>query len=139
TNWPAIGFIDGLFREHLEEQGFGVKTEIELLKLSKQMGFVTFGFALTAEDAGLFAANGADALILNVGCTIEIKDTIEKRDQLQLSLTTAKEMLLAVDRSGRKPVTLIYGGSITDPEAFDEFLRQVPIHGYAGGSVFDRF
>ncbi len=139
TNWPAIGFIDGCFREHLEEQGLGVKAEIELLKLSKQMGFVTFGFALTAEDAGLFAANGVDALILNVGLTIEIKDTIEKRDQLQLSITKAKEMLFAVHQSGSKPVTLIYGGFITNPEDFDEFLRQVPIHGYAGGSVFDRF
>lgn len=139
TNWPAIGFVDGCFREHLEEQGFGVQAEVELLKLSRQMGFVTFGFALTAEDAGLFAANDVDALILNVGLTIEIKDTIEKRDQLQLSITKAKEMLLAVHRSGRKPVTLIYGGFITDPEDFDEFLRQVPIHGYAGGSVFDRF
>ncbi len=26
-----------------------------------------------------------------------------------------------------------------NPEDFDEFLTQVPIHGYAGGSVFDRF
>jgi two-component system response regulator HydG len=48
-------------------------------------------------------------------------------------------MLAYVFKSGRKPVSLIYGSSITEPEDFEEFLRQVPIQGYAGGSVFDRF
>ncbi|CAN5313346.1 hypothetical protein BH23BAC1_BH23BAC1_22070 [soil metagenome] len=139
TNWPAIGFIDGIFRTHLENEGFGISAEIEMLKQAKEMGFVTFGFALTADDAFNFAKNEVDALILNVGLTFEIIDTIEKRNQLQLSITKAKEMLACVNKSGRKPVSLIYGGSITEPEDFDEFLRQVPIHGYAGGSVFDRF
>lgn len=139
TNWPAIGFIDGNFRRHLENEGIGILAEVELLKQAKELGFVTFGFALSAEDAFIFANNGVDALILNVGLTIEIIDTIEKRNQLQLSITKAKEMLASVCKSGRKPLSLIYGGSITEPEDFDEFLRQVPIQGYAGGSVFDRF
>ena len=139
TNWPAIGFIDGTFRAHLENEGFGISAEVELLKLAREMGLATFGFALTPEDAYTFARNGVDALILNVGLTFEIIDTIEKKNQLQLSITKAKEMLASVGKSGRKPVSLIYGGSITEPEDFDEFMSQVPIQGYAGGSVFDRF
>ncbi len=55
------------------------------------MGFVTFGFALSAEEAYTFAKNEVDALILNVGLTFEIIDTVEKRNQLQLSITKAKE------------------------------------------------
>jgi len=139
TNWPAIGFIDGEFRAHIENEGLGIQAEVELLHKAKTMGFITFGFALTAEDANLFASNDVDALILNVGLTFEIADTIEKRNQLQLSITKAKEMITSVHKSGRKPFSLIYGGFLTDPEDFDEFLMQVPIHGYAGGSVFDRF
>lgn len=139
TNWPAIGFIDGIFRTHIENEGIGISAEVDLLKQAKEMGFVTFGFALSADDAYTFAKNDADALILNVGLTFEIEDTIEKRNQLQLSITKAKEMLASVYKSGHKPVSLIYGGSITEPEDFDEFIRQVPIHGYAGGSVFERF
>lgn len=139
TNWPAIGFIDGIFRAHLENEGFGISAEVELLKQAKEQGLVTFGFALSADDAYTFAKNDVDALILNVGLTFEIVDTVEKRNQLQLSITKAKEMLASVSKSGRKPVSLIYGGSVTEPEDFDEFIRQVPIQGYAGGSVFDRF
>jgi transcriptional regulator with AAA-type ATPase domain/predicted TIM-barrel enzyme len=139
TNWPAIGFIDGTFREHLECEGLGISSEAEMLTTAKEMGLSTFGFALTPEDAYTFAKNGVDALILNVGLTFEIIDTIEKKNQLQLSITKAKEMLARVNKSGRKPISLVYGGSITEPEDFDEFISQVPIHGYAGGSVFDRF
>ena len=139
TNWPAVGFTDGNFRAHLENEGIGIVAEVDLLKQAKDMGFVTFGFALSADDAYTFADNDVDALILNVGLTFEIEDTIEKRNQLQLSITKAKEMLASVHQSGRQPVSLIYGGPITEPEDFDEFIRQVPIHGYAGGSVFDRF
>ena len=139
TNWPAIGFIDGIFRTHLENEGLGISAEVELLKTAKKMGFATFGFALTAEDAYTYAMNEVDALILNVGLTHEVMDTIEKKDQLQLSITQANEMLASVNKSGRKPIALIYGGSITEPEDFDEFMSQVPIHGFAGGSVFDRF
>lgn len=139
TNWPAVGFIDGAFRELLEAEGMGISAEIEMLIQAKDMGFVTFGFTLSAGDAHLFAKNGVDALILNVGLTFEIQDTIEKRDQLQLSITKAKKMLTAVHKSKNTPVSFIYGGFITNAEDFDEFIRQVPIHGYAGGSVFDRF
>ncbi|RYF81565.1 MAG: Fis family transcriptional regulator, partial [Chitinophagaceae bacterium] len=139
TNWPAMGFIDGIFREHLEEEGLGIQAEVTMLKLAKQMGFVTFGFALSAEDACIFAENDVDALILNVGLTFEIDDTIEKRNQLQLSITKAKEMLSMVHSTGHKPFSLLYGGYVTKPEDFDEFLKQIPFHGYAGGSVFERF
>lgn len=139
TNWPAIGFIDGTFRAHLENEGLGISAEVQMLKQAKELGLMTFGFALTAEDAFTFAKNDVDALILNVGLTFETVDTIEKRNQLQLSITRAKEMLVQVSSSGRTPLTIVYGGPITQPEDFEEFLKQVPIHGYAGGSVFDRF
>ncbi|WP_220020866.1 phosphoenolpyruvate hydrolase family protein [Arenibacter sp. ARW7G5Y1] len=139
TNWPAVGFIDGNFRSHLDAEGIDIYSEVEMLKQAKEFGFVTFGFALSAEEAFIFAKNGVDALILNVGLTFEIQDTIEKRNQLQLSITKAKEMLSRVHESGREPFSLIYGGSITEPEDFVEFFKQVPIKGYAGGSVFERF
>jgi two-component system response regulator HydG len=139
TNWPAVGFFDGNFRTHLENEGFGIAVEVEMLKLAKKLGFATFGFALSAEDAFVFAKNDVDALILNVGLTFETVDTIEKRNQIQLSITHAKKMLAHISTSGRTPLTIVYGGPITQPEDFEEFIRQVPIHGYAGGSVFDRF
>ncbi|RCH56060.1 Fis family transcriptional regulator [Mucilaginibacter hurinus] len=139
TNWPAIGFIDGAFRDHLEAEGLGIEAEVAMLQQAGEMGFVTFGFALSAEDACTFAKSNVDALILNVGLTFEMDDAIEKRNQLQLSITKAKEMLTMVHDTGHKPFSLLYGGYVTKPEDFDEFLKQIPLHGYAGGSVFERF
>lgn len=139
TNWPAIGFFDGAFRAHLEDAGLGIASEIEMLKQAKKRGFVTFGFVLSADDAYAFAKSGVDALILNVGITSELEDIIEKRNQLQLSITKGKEMLASAHKSGNKPFSLVYGGAITEPEDFAAFLDQVPIDGYAGGSAFERF
>lgn len=139
TNWPAIGFIDGNFRSHLENEGLGTQNEINMLKQAQKMGFATFGFVLSADEAFMFAKSGVDALILNVGLTFELEDTIEKRNQLQLSITKARNMMSKVHESGYNPFTLIYGGAITEPEDFAEFLEQVPINGYAGGSTFERF
>jgi transcriptional regulator with PAS, ATPase and Fis domain len=131
--------LDGVFREHVENEGCGISAEVGLLQQAREMGFVTFGFALSVDDAQTFAKSGVDSLILNVGLTFELTDTIEKKNQLQLSITKAKEMLAKVQATGRKPVSLIYGGAITEPEDFEDFIRQVPIQGYAGGSTFDSF
>jgi two-component system response regulator HydG len=138
TNWPAVGFLDGVFRQQVEADGLGIAAEIAMLKQARQLGFLTIGFALSADDARQFAQSGADSMILNVGLTTDIEDTIEKRNQLQLSITKAREMLTLIRKTGCNPVSLIYGGAITEPEDFEEFIRQVPVQGYAGGSVFER-
>src|SRR5690606_7474416 len=111
TNWPAIGFFEGTFRAQLEDAGLGIANEIDMLKMAKKWGFVTFGFVLSAEDAYAFAKSGVDALILNVGIRSELEDIIEKRNQLQLSITKGKEMLAHAHKSGHKPFPLVYGGA----------------------------
>jgi predicted TIM-barrel enzyme len=35
TNWPAIGFVDGRFREVLESEGHGVEAELNLLRAAR--------------------------------------------------------------------------------------------------------
>src|SRR5262245_24605053 len=54
VNWPAVGFVDGRYREALEEAGLGIASELVLLERAKELGFVTFGFALAAEGATQF-------------------------------------------------------------------------------------
>ncbi len=86
TNWPAIGFIDGEFRAHIENEGLEYTGRGGTFAKGQGFGIYNFWFRPSAEDANLFASNDVDALILNVGLTFEITDTIEKRNQLQLVL-----------------------------------------------------
>jgi two-component system response regulator HydG len=44
----------------------------------------------------------------------------------------------AADRSGPARLCLAFGGPITAPEDLDEVFRHSRVHGFAGGSVFER-
>lgn len=124
TNWPAIGFIDGTFREALENEGLGIEMEVNMLNKAKSMGFITFGFALTEDDAYHFAMNGVDGLILNVGLTHDYEESNHRKEHLDKYILKAKQMLAAVSRSGKQPLTLVFGGCITKAEDFEEVIKQ---------------
>jgi two-component system response regulator HydG len=147
TNWPAVGFADGQFREMLEEEGHGVAAELELLKAARAEGLAAFGFALEADTARRFTEAGVDAMILDLGLTRSLDDVVQHRDQLQEAIARLQQMLAAVRATGpstgsgqgRQPLVLGFGGPVTTPEDFEQLLRQCELDGFAGGSVFERF
>jgi DNA-binding NtrC family response regulator/predicted TIM-barrel enzyme len=138
TNWPAMGFIDGVFGQLLKAEGVGVDAEVALLKEAKQHGLAAFGFALDADTALCFAKSGADALILDLGLTRQLDDVRERGDHIQRAIVRLQAMLAAVESSGCRPLLLCFGGPIVAPEDLDQIYRQCEIDGFAGGSVFER-
>ncbi len=50
VNWPAVGFIDGTFRDVLEAEGLGLDAEAEMLHMARAQGFSTFGFTLRPDE-----------------------------------------------------------------------------------------
>jgi DNA-binding NtrC family response regulator/predicted TIM-barrel enzyme len=138
TNWPAVGFVDGSMRCALEAAGVGVAGEVQMIAAAARRGFATLGFALDPTAAREFAAAGAHCLILNLGLTREVEDIHERRDQLQRTLVRLREMQAAARSTGRHPFMVAYGGPATTAGDLDQILRHTDIHGYAGGSVFDR-
>lgn len=138
TNWPSLGFVDGQFREALDEEGLTSDSELFMLALARARGLATVGFVHNTSDAKRFAAE-SDALILNVGLTHEVDDRQDRRDQLQAAAVRLNRMLAAVRQSGEKmPVCLCFGGPMTTADDFEMVARQCSIDGFAGGSVFDR-
>lgn len=138
VNWPAIGFIDGVYRQALENEGLGIESELKMLELAREAGFVTFGFALNVADARRFAAIDIDALILNLGLTRQVDDIHQRRERLQHAIVRLNEMLEAVQSTGNRPMCLAFGGPVTAPEDLEELFRHSAVHGFAGGSAFDR-
>ena len=136
TNWPATGLVDGTLRAIMTAEGLTHASECAMLAEAKERGFAVFGFALNAPEVERFCALGVDGLILNVGLTREAEGAVEKRDQIGDAVLAAKEMWRAV--GGSPPLSFLFGGSILQPLDLEEILREVPIHGYAGGSAFER-
>jgi two-component system response regulator HydG len=138
TNWPYVGMFNGNFRESLNLEGITVDSEIEMLQVAAQMGFVTFGFAASAMEAFTIAKAGIHALILNAGVTHEIQDIHQKGDRIQFHLKKINEMIDAAEATGAEPIYFFFGGSITRPEDTAELYRRTKVHGYGGGSAFER-
>jgi DNA-binding NtrC family response regulator/predicted TIM-barrel enzyme len=137
VNWPTISFVDGSYRAGLEAEGLNVEKEIELLDAARDRGLATAAFALNESDAARFASAGVDILILNIGLTHETA-LPAKRDQLQQEIKKLHLLAEGVRSTGRDPMLIVFGGGITQPEDYAQIVRQVSIHGFAGGSVFER-
>ena len=137
-NWPAVGLIDGRLREALTQDGFTVEREIEMLVEARKRGLVTFGFVTTVADALQMSKAGVEALIFNAGWTHETQDIYEKNDRIEYLIVKVNEIFNAVRRSGADPLFLFFGGAVTTPEDSAELYRRTEIHGFGGGSAFER-
>ena len=138
TNWPATGLTDGTMRRMLAENGLDHDAECAMLAAAKDAGFAVFGFALTPEEVEGFCRVGIDGLILNVGLTRTVSDAVEKKNELRGAAVVLRSMWEVVERQPVRPLSFLFGGSITQPIDLEELLHQVPVHGYAGGSAFER-
>jgi DNA-binding NtrC family response regulator/predicted TIM-barrel enzyme len=138
TNWPAVGLIDGRLREALTQDGFTVEKEIEMLSEARKGGFVTFGFVTTVSDAMQMSEAGVEALVFNAGWTHETQDIYEKNDRIEYLIVKVNEIFNAVRCSGANPLFLFFGGAVTTPEDSAELYRRTEIHGFGGGSAFER-
>jgi DNA-binding NtrC family response regulator/predicted TIM-barrel enzyme len=138
VNWPALGLIDGSFREILECEGLTVKAEIEVLMEAKKFGFVTIGFALNPKDAAAMADVGVDALVLCIGWTHEPIDLHEKNDRIQYAIVKVNKMIEAIRDTGKDPILIFYGGAVTLPEDTAELYKRTRVHGYGVGSALER-
>lgn len=138
-NWPAVGITSGSFRQAMNMEGLTVQAEIEMLQEARQRGFVTFGFAFAPEEASQMALAGMDALVLNVGWTHETRDIFEKADRVEHAAVQINQMMRAVNRTGLDPLCLFYGGAAILPEDSMVLYQRCRIHGFGGGSSFERF
>jgi two-component system response regulator HydG len=84
------------------------------------------------------AGSGVDCLVLNLGWTHESHDIFQKADRIQYAVVRINEMINAVEKTGKSPLFLFFGGSITLPEDSAELYRRTRVHGYGGGSSFER-
>jgi two-component system response regulator HydG len=142
-NWPAVGFVDGQFREAMEEAGCGLSGEVEMLTEARREGFATLGFALADVEVRAFVEAGVHGLVLNLGLTPAESELIDRRDQVQAAVVRLRALLVAASQTARRcgrpmPLCLAFGGPVLTPEDGETVFRQTEIDGFAGGSVFER-
>lgn len=140
-NFPTVGLIDGRFRQELEDTGMGYAVEIETLKIGKELGLFTLGYAFTIEEARLVGQAGLDVVICHMGLTAggsigskyaEDKLTLEKSADLINAMTK-------VAREGYQDIMIFsHGGPIAYPEDTRYIYEHTDSIGFLGASSIER-
>ncbi|MGI6467482.1 MAG: phosphoenolpyruvate hydrolase family protein [Syntrophomonadaceae bacterium] len=140
-NFPTVGLIDGRFRQELEDTGMGYGVEIETLKIAKELGFFTLGYAFNVEEARLVGQAGLDVLICHMGLTAG-GSIGSKYAEKQLTLEKSAELINAMTkaaREGYKDIMIFsHGGPIAYPEDTRYIYENTESIGFLGASSIER-
>jgi two-component system response regulator HydG len=140
TNFPSVGFFDGVYREALEESGLGLAREVEMLARARDLGLLTIGFSLTPADAAAMARAGADILCLNLGLAEwRTREPAEHQAALDRAVAAVQAMIAAARRENPRSHAVVFGGPVLLPQDTAFVYQRTGALGYIGGSAVERF
>jgi two-component system response regulator HydG len=139
TNFPSIGFFDAQFREALDESGFTMENEIEMLVAAQQRGLMTIGFFFNAKEALAMAAAGVDVLNLVFGFTQPrpLEAQTHQAD-LDRAVVIINDVIGDLRAAGHDAYTLMFGAPVALPQDAEQIFQRTEICGYIGGSSVER-
>jgi predicted TIM-barrel enzyme/DNA-binding NtrC family response regulator len=137
ANFPSCVFLDGQFRQFLEETGYGFDRELALLQIARDYGLATLAYVHTVEEASRAAAH-ADIVNLDFGWNMGGSVGVESSLDLDDSSMLATEFVSAVHAINPRTRCVIEGGPIVTAEQMDRVCRSAKADGYIGGSTIDR-
>jgi predicted TIM-barrel enzyme len=138
-NFPTVGLYDGLFRQNLEETGMGYASEVEMIRMAREIGLFTTPYAFNAEEAKAMAAAGADVVVAHLGLTT--KGSIGATTAVTLKEAPGKVQEIANAATSVNPnvICLCHGGPIAMPEEAEYVLKNTKgVHGFYGASSMER-
>lgn len=139
TNFPSVGFIDGHYREALEESGLGYYSEVEMLKSAQKAGLLTIAFCFTPDEAEIMSRINADILCLDLGFAKWREGNQEHQAAIETANRYIEGMLIGAKKANDKPYTVMLGGPIVTPRDAAQIFEQNSINGFIGGSAIERF
>jgi len=140
TNFPSVGFVDGKYREALEETGLGYEYEVEMLTQAKKYDLMTIGFCFNSDEAIKMALTGVDILCLDLGWA-EWRETDfeEHKAAINHAVDHINSVTASVKKFTPKPYFVILGGPVILPKDTIQIYRETEVLGYIGGSTIERF
>jgi DNA-binding NtrC family response regulator len=138
TNFPSCVFLDGQYRQFLEESGSGFDRELALLRAARARGLSTLAYVHTVEEARKAAAAQVDMVNLDFGWNMGGEVGVESAFGLEEAAALTAEFVSAVRANHSETPCLIEGGPIVTPEQMEEVCRSARADGYIGGSTIDR-
>ena len=138
---PSIGYYEksSLMYKVLTQAGITLENEIEMLKLAKEMGLITFGMSFDLEDTeAIMKGAMPDAFCFHAGTTkgglmgFDTPYTVEETAQ---RTEEANKIALKI-----KPdvILVAHGAALETPEEGQYILNHTSCHGVWTGSATER-
>ena len=137
-NYPSISFLDGKFRECLEDMGINFEAEVELIALAREKGMVTAAFVNTVEQCEEMIRAGADIICVHFGLTRGGIMGAKKVLSLEAGVKRAQTIFEICDKMAPNAIKLVFGGPIKLPVDVKYMYDNTSTMGFMGGSTFDR-
>lgn len=138
-NFPTVGLIDGQFRKHLEETGMGYDKEVEVIRLARDMDFLTTPYVFNVEEAEQMTKAGADILVAHMGLTTSGSIGATSGKSLDDCVTLIQGIQKTAVSINPDIIVLCHGGPIAKPQDAEYVLSKTSgIHGFYGASSMER-
>ncbi len=139
-NFPSHGFIDGQYRQSLEETGFGYDKEVDMIRMAREKDIFTLAYCYDIDAVGEMTRAGVDVVVAHMGLTTggSIGATGDYTKSLDDCIALTGEMM-SLARSIRSDVmVLTHGGPIETPEHADTVMSATGAQGFIGASTMER-
>ncbi len=141
-NFPTVGLIDwdSRYRQELESTGMGYEVELEALKVAKEIGLFTMGYAFRPEEGALVGKAGMDVVIAHMGLTRG--GSIGSKMTSEDDLAEAAKLVDAIGDAARaeNPDIMVFchGGAIAYPKDTEYMYAHTQAVGFLGASSAER-
>lgn len=138
TNYPSVGIVNGILKNHLEENNLSYKCEVEIIAEAVRRDLFTVAFVFDEQQAIQMAQVNPDIICINFGWTKGGEQAPEKDFTLEQAVNKTNNIYNSLRRIDSNTIVMVYGGPINSPEAANYLFKKTNILGYIGGSVFER-
>ncbi|WP_122644123.1 phosphoenolpyruvate hydrolase family protein [Luxibacter massiliensis] len=140
-NFPSFADFSGSQKVELEEVGYGVENEIEMMRLAHNMDMLTAPYIFNEEQCQAMTEAGADIIVVHCGCTkggmSGIKTDIAYG--LREAAEYAERMAKVAKKANPDVFVICHGGPIAEPEDVKYILEHTEnICGFFGASSMER-
>lgn len=138
-NFPTVGLIDGTFRANLEETGMSYGQEVDVIRMARNLDFLTTPYVFSPDDAAEMAKAGADIIVCHLGLTTGGSIGAETALKLEECPALVDEWSEAALKVNKDAIILVHGGPVSSPEDAGYVLnRTTNCHGFYGASSMER-
>ena len=139
-NFPSHGFIDGQYRQSLEETGFGFDKEVDMIRMASEKDIFTLAYCYDVDAVGEMTRAGVDVIVAHMGLTTggSIGATGDYTKSLDDCVALTSEMMRIARAIRSDVIVLTHGGPIETPSDADTVMSATGAQGFIGASTMER-